>query len=113
MAAVARAEGKEPEEIRELIAQGRAVIAHNRLRKSGHPLGIGAGLSVKVNANIGTSQDLCNLRLELKKLESRGAGRRGRHHGPVHRREHQRHPPENNPRDPARDRHRADLSGGH
>ena len=70
MAAVARAEGKEPEEIRELIAQGRVIIAHNRLRRSGKPVGIGAGLSVKVNANIGTSQDLCDLRLELKKLKA-------------------------------------------
>jgi len=69
MVEVAREEGKEPEEIRDLIAQGRVVITHNRERKNGKPLGIGAGLRVKVNANIGTSQDLCDLELELKKLK--------------------------------------------
>lgn len=68
MKTVAHDEGKEPEEIRDLIAQGRAVIAHNRIRKTGKPVGIGAGLSVKVNANIGTSQDLCDVNLELRKL---------------------------------------------
>jgi phosphomethylpyrimidine synthase len=70
MRVVARDEGKEPEEIRDLIAQGRAVIAHNRIRKTGKPVGIGAGLSVKVNANIGTSQDLCDVNLELRKLRA-------------------------------------------
>ena len=67
---VAREEGKEPEELRELVAKGHAVVTHNRIRKGGKPLGIGQGLRVKVNANIGTSQDLCDLKLELKKLQA-------------------------------------------
>jgi len=70
MRTVARDEGKAPEEIRDLIARGQVVIAHNRIRKAGKPIGIGAGLCVKVNANIGTSQDLCNLNLEIKKLKA-------------------------------------------
>ncbi len=70
MREVARQEGKEPEEIRDLLAQGKVVITHNKIRENGRPLGIGAGLRVKVNANIGTSQDLCELELELKKLKS-------------------------------------------
>ena len=70
IARVARDEGKEPEELCELLAKGRAVITHNRVRKGGKPLGIGQGLRVKVNANIGTSQDLCDLKLELQKLKA-------------------------------------------
>jgi phosphomethylpyrimidine synthase len=70
MKVVAKDEGKEPEEIRDLIALGRAVIAHNRIRKTGKPVGIGQGLCIKVNANIGTSQDLCDLGRELKKLKA-------------------------------------------
>lgn len=69
MRAVARDEGREPEEIRELLACGHAVIARSRIRGGGKPCGIGAGLRVKVNANIGTSQDLCNPGLELRKLK--------------------------------------------
>jgi len=70
MRKVAAQEGKEPEEIRELVASGRAVIAHNRFRKNGKPFAVGEGLKVKVNANIGTSQDLCDIKLELKKLRA-------------------------------------------
>jgi len=70
MIAVAREEGKEPEEICELIAKGKAVITRNRVRKNVKPIGIGESLRVKVNANIGTSQDLCNLKTELKKLKA-------------------------------------------
>jgi len=70
MVKVARAEGREPEEICRLIAGGRAVIARNRVRKNVQPIGIGEKLRVKVNANIGTSEDLCDLRRELKKLRA-------------------------------------------
>ncbi len=70
MIAVARKEGREPEEICGLVGKGRVVIAKNRVRKNVLPIGIGEGLSVKVNANIGTSEDLCNLKTELKKLKA-------------------------------------------
>lgn len=70
MREVALSEDKEPEQIRNLVAQGRAVITHNRARKNAKAIGIGEGLRIKVNANIGTSQDLCDLELELKKLKS-------------------------------------------
>ena len=70
MREVALSEDKTPEEIRDLVAQGRVVITHNQTRKNGKPIAIGEGLRIKVNANIGTSQDLCDPELELEKLKS-------------------------------------------
>jgi len=70
MAYVAEAEGIPPEEVRELVARGLAVIPANPNHKSlTRFTGIGQGLSVKVNANIGTSYDYVNPDEELKKLE--------------------------------------------
>ncbi|MFP4032414.1 MAG: phosphomethylpyrimidine synthase ThiC [Desulfococcaceae bacterium] len=68
MRAVAQDEGREPEWIRAEIAAGRIVIPKNRHRDF-HPRAVGSGLSTKVNANIGTSQEHCNLEEELRKLE--------------------------------------------
>ncbi len=70
MRKVAKAEGVEPEFIRDGIARGTIVITHNRVRKQVNPLGIGRGLRTKVNANLGTSKDCSNTRLELKKLRA-------------------------------------------
>jgi phosphomethylpyrimidine synthase len=70
MAYVAEAEGIPPEQVRELVARGLAVIPANPNHKSlSRFTGIGQGLSVKVNANIGTSYDYVNPDEELKKLE--------------------------------------------
>lgn len=70
MAYVAEAEGIAPAEIREKVAQGVVVIPANpNHRALTRFTGIGAGLSVKVNANLGTSYDYVNLEEELKKLE--------------------------------------------
>jgi phosphomethylpyrimidine synthase len=66
---VAEAEGRDPEEIRALVAGGRVVIPKNRLRHDLRLAGIGQGLKVKVNANIGTSRDYANLDDERAKLE--------------------------------------------
>ncbi len=49
------------------IESGTAVLLSNSARKNSRPIGIGAGLPVKVNANIGTSPDACDPALELKK----------------------------------------------
>ena len=68
MRIVAQDEGREPEWIRTEIAAGRIVIPKNRHRDF-HPRAVGSGLSTKVNANIGTSQEHCNLEEELRKLE--------------------------------------------
>jgi len=56
MRKVAEAEGISAEELRARAAAGTVVIPANRNHANLKPLGIGAGLRVKVNANIGTSQ---------------------------------------------------------
>ncbi len=69
MEVVAREEGVSPEWLREKIASGRIVIPVNRNHRGVHPVGIGEGLRVKVNTNIGTSSDHVDLEEELRKLE--------------------------------------------
>jgi phosphomethylpyrimidine synthase len=54
--------------LRDLVAAGKVIIPHNRKRRNCTIIGIGAGLRTKINANIGTSQDHCNLNEELEKL---------------------------------------------
>ncbi len=50
------------------IKKGHIVLVKNRKHRI-TPIAIGHGLSTKVNANIGTSPDVANIRYELKKLE--------------------------------------------
>jgi phosphomethylpyrimidine synthase len=69
MAIVAREEEVSSEWLRENIASGRIVIPANRNHKSLHPIGIGEGLRIKVNTNLGTSSDHIDLEEELKKLK--------------------------------------------
>ena len=66
---VAGEEGFAPEELLNLVAQGKVVIPHNPKRTSIHPVGIGQKLSTKVNVNIGTSVDFPQEENELKKVE--------------------------------------------
>ena len=68
MAAVAEDEGLPAETVRAGVAGGRVVIPKNVKRRFA-PMGIGEGLSTKVNANIGTSPSHHDLREELAKLE--------------------------------------------
>lgn len=65
---VALAEGVDAEELARNIALGKVVITRNTLRKI-KPLGIGKGLSTKINANIGTSKDKTDIEEELEKLK--------------------------------------------
>ena len=65
--AVARKEGLDPEVVRRRLVAGRAVIPANPIHTP-EPCGIGEGLSVKVNVNIGTSRDRANLEEELSKV---------------------------------------------
>ena len=53
---VAQFEGIDPEKLRALVADGRVVI-NGYARSHSRVIGIGEGLSTKVNANIGTSPD--------------------------------------------------------
>lgn len=67
--AVAKDEGVPVEHLAAGIIDGTIVIPCNTLRKLRKPCGIGRGLKTKVNANIGTSTDVSNIDLELKKLK--------------------------------------------
>jgi phosphomethylpyrimidine synthase len=65
---VARNEAIDPEALRARVAEGTVVIPLNKKHNSIEPLGIGKGLAIKVNANIGTSGDQVDLHEELEKL---------------------------------------------
>ncbi|MCS7281149.1 MAG: phosphomethylpyrimidine synthase ThiC [Desulfobacterota bacterium] len=69
MKKIAQDEGVDPEFVREGVKQGRIVILANNRHKNFTPKGVGQGLSIKVNANIGTSPEICDIKLELEKLE--------------------------------------------
>jgi len=71
LAAAAGRERVEPDALRERIAAGRAALPANRNRLSGRDFCvIGEGLSVKVNANLGTSATASDLDAEIAKLEA-------------------------------------------
>jgi phosphomethylpyrimidine synthase len=52
------------------LASGEMVVPANVNHTNLTPCGIGKGLKTKVNANIGTSSDFCDLNTELKKLQT-------------------------------------------
>jgi phosphomethylpyrimidine synthase len=64
---VAKREGVSIQFLKRGIKQGNIVLVKSRKHRI-IPLAIGKGLRTKVNANIGTSPDLADLRLELRKL---------------------------------------------
>ncbi|MBW2039972.1 MAG: phosphomethylpyrimidine synthase ThiC [Deltaproteobacteria bacterium] len=66
---VAREEGMELQALMGWVAEGKVVIPANRAHRGLRPKGIGEGLTVKVNANIGTSSDHADPAEELQKLE--------------------------------------------
>lgn len=69
MEIVAAQESCTPESIRQRVANGTVVIPKN-IHHDFDIRGIGQGLRTKVNANIGTSPDHCNLEEEIRKLEA-------------------------------------------
>ena len=69
MKRVALEEGVSPAWLREKLASGRVVIPANPNHKRLKPIGIGEGLRIKVNTNLGTSSDHCDLEEELRKLK--------------------------------------------
>ena len=52
------------------ILAGRAVVPSNRWVRKARPCAVGEGLSVKVNANLGTSSDYQDPQEELDKLKA-------------------------------------------
>jgi phosphomethylpyrimidine synthase len=69
MERVAKDEGIDKELLRQYIAEGKATILANNRHKNFTPKGVGKGLSVKVNANLGTSSERIDIDAELEKLE--------------------------------------------
>lgn len=63
---VAVSEVKSPEYIKDMIACGQMVIPNNINRKA-RLVGIGKGLRTKVNASIGTSSDIVDIKAEVEK----------------------------------------------
>lgn len=66
-ALIAKEEGVSVAFLKKGIKQGRIVLLKNKKHRI-KPLAVGAGTTTKVNANIGTSPDLADLKIELKKL---------------------------------------------
>jgi phosphomethylpyrimidine synthase len=70
MAVVAATEGVPAGELRDDIARGFTVIPANPRHTGLHPAGIGRGLRIKVNANIGTSAAFPDSAREVAKLRA-------------------------------------------
>ncbi len=68
MKEVAKKEGVSVEFIRKQVAAGKVVIPANKNHNNLSPNGFGEGLTTKVNANFGTSEDYPELDKELEKL---------------------------------------------
>ena len=68
MKIVAEKENLDVDVLIKKIAGGKVVIPASTLHKNLDPIGIGEGLSIKVNANIGSSPDKADVNYELEKL---------------------------------------------
>ncbi len=68
MKIVAKKEGVDTEFIRNGLKHGRIIIPKSNVREI-EPIGIGKGLLVKINANIGSSKTVCNIDNELDKAK--------------------------------------------
>lgn len=64
---VASDEDESPEKLLHRVSKGSLIITRNIVRENVHPVGIGEGLRIKINTNIGTSPDLCDPELEIEK----------------------------------------------
>lgn len=71
MKEVAEREHRDPEYIRERVADGRIAIPANivHIKKGMHTFGVGEGLSTKVNVNLGISGDKADAAEEWKKVK--------------------------------------------
>src|SRR5512136_1760521 len=69
MSAVAKAEDVAPEYVLKNVAEGKIVIPWNHWRQP-KAVGIGKGLSTKVNASIGTSSDIIDYGAEVGKAKA-------------------------------------------
>ncbi len=69
MKKIAEAEGVDEQYLLREIADGHIIIPVNKNHTSIEPMGIGRGLTTKINANIGTSKDCVDIDEELRKLD--------------------------------------------
>ena len=67
--AIAQSEQIDVQKLQRRVAHGKIVIPNNPIHAP-EPLGIGKGLRVKVNANIGTSREHCSLQEEIDKAHA-------------------------------------------
>jgi phosphomethylpyrimidine synthase len=65
---IAQAEAFDKERLRQLVASGKVVILENNRHKNFTPKGVGKDLTIKVNANLGTSPECVDIKLEIEKL---------------------------------------------
>ncbi len=70
LASVAKSEGMDEQELRELVSCGQAVITANKRHTCINPSGIGNKLRTKINVNLGTSRDWTDLEMEMDKVNS-------------------------------------------
>ena len=66
MKTVAKVEGVDPEFVRKGVASGRIVIPVSPYRET-QSCGVGKGMRTKVNASVGTSSDIVDIDLEVRK----------------------------------------------
>jgi len=69
MYAVAQKENVDAEYVRGMIAEGKIIVARGHGGRCS-PVGIGKGLSTKVNASIGTSSDIIDIDAEVRKARA-------------------------------------------
>ena len=65
---IAQDETFDKERLRELVASGKVVVLENNRHKHFTPKGVGKNLSIKVNANLGTSPECVDIKSEIEKL---------------------------------------------
>jgi phosphomethylpyrimidine synthase len=56
-------------ELLQRLSDGRIVIPANKKHADISAKGVGAGLTTKINVNLGVSEDCCNIDMELKKVQ--------------------------------------------
>ena len=70
MEIVAKKEYRTPEEIRQLVAEGKVAIPANKHHECLDPEGIGSMLRTKINVNLGVSRDCKDYNIEMQKVMS-------------------------------------------
>lgn len=69
MEIVAKNEQVDIELIRRRLAKGKIIIPKSNRRELDPPIGIGKGLLIKINANVGSSKTVCDIDQELQKAK--------------------------------------------